>query len=269
VFQRVPELANGLVCIAPKSYRHFFPTRALFSGGFCGVLVEQRDQVTVTVNTPGGTNTLAGLSVGGKFTVEDYKGMGLSLIIEACNTKSGASYSNAMVIGVGLGRSYCPTGAGDDAISLASAPAYTQCMAQNGSCVDASSCCDTLKCLGESSDNRTCMSCGPDLTKCTQTADCCDGLTCFAGACKKVIQSQLGVVPHNFQSPISGVDTQQCQPALNYCFTHAECCTGLRCILRAWNKCRPCHVEASGCVDNMDCCDGLHCSSDGFCRSTR
>ena len=69
---------------------------------------QKQNQVTVTEGLSTGTNSLAGLSVGGtKFTVSNYQGTGKTLIVEACKTMTGSNGASIMQISIGLGKSVC------------------------------------------------------------------------------------------------------------------------------------------------------------------
>ena len=71
---------------------------------------QKQNQVTVTEGLSTGTNSLAGLSVGGTtFTVSNYQGSGQALIVEACKTMTGSSGASIMQISIALGKSVCGT----------------------------------------------------------------------------------------------------------------------------------------------------------------
>ena len=240
---------------------------------------EMRDAVTITMPTDEGTSLIAGLLPGANFTVPDYKGTGLPLIIEACYERAAtAGLGNAMRVAVGLGRSYC----GDDEAPLDTGTA-PRCMARHNPCIENDDCCDTLKCLGPDYV-KVCSSCRPIYSECQITPDCCEGLSCESGLCRAaVLQQPLGVTVNTTSSLTSAADVTTatiqltptsspsmpvCQVRKDECTSHVDCCGDLRCITMIHPKCRKCRKQNQVCSGDMDCCDYLHCQN-GSCQPFR
>jgi Gametolysin peptidase M11 len=76
--------------------------------GFNVETEQKQNQVTVTESQSSGTNSLAGLSVGGStFTISNYQSSGKTLTILACKTSTGANGASIMEISISMGNSMC------------------------------------------------------------------------------------------------------------------------------------------------------------------
>jgi Gametolysin peptidase M11 len=71
---------------------------------------QKQNQVTVTEALGSGTDSRAGLDVGGTiYMVTNYNGSGQTLMIEACATMTGSNGASIMEVSIGMGESMCGT----------------------------------------------------------------------------------------------------------------------------------------------------------------
>jgi hypothetical protein len=69
---------------------------------------QKQNQVTVTEALSTGTDSRAGISVGGtRFTVSNFLSSGKTLIVEACKTMQGSNGAFIMQVSIGIGKSLC------------------------------------------------------------------------------------------------------------------------------------------------------------------
>jgi hypothetical protein len=68
---------------------------------------EKKDQVTITRRTGSGSNALAGLSEGDRYSEYFFDQSKRTILIEACGKISGSRGADVMVISVAIGRSLC------------------------------------------------------------------------------------------------------------------------------------------------------------------
>ncbi|GKZ01258.1 hypothetical protein MPSEU_001076800 [Mayamaea pseudoterrestris] len=242
--------------------------------GFNVDTTEKQNEVTITMPEGAGTGIAGSLAVGANFTVPNYKESGLDLIVEACSVRNASTtgLANAMVIAVGLGRSYCSE-------SQTVAPQVTAatppvCMESQSPCFEDANCCETLICRGVDDLQKSCTSCRPLYSLCQDTPDCCDGLSCSLGVCREaVVQTPLAANTTSSQvttvtSSVQADKVTSCIDRKLGCTDNVDCCGDLRCIKVVQSKCRICRRANMQCFESDDCCDGLHCNEKRKCQQT-
>jgi hypothetical protein len=158
-----------------------------------------QDQVTVTESTPSLSSSRAGLDVGDRFSLVNFR-PGRTLVIEVCSRLDGGSAGvDAMVVSIALDRSLCSAGA-DRAPPLLRRPdpsdddpdsnnaEESKCLPRKSACDQDSDCCGSdLRCIRRGGEHK-CRYCRVAGKRCEDHSDCCSGgraCDLVAGLCLK------------------------------------------------------------------------------------
>lgn len=95
-----------LINLADTYFMHFNVAKSFNIG-----TEHQINQLTVTEPTVNGTESLAGIKVGGIYTIEDFNSLGVPLKIEACQQKTTTTGAEVIVVSISTGLSLCPSSA--------------------------------------------------------------------------------------------------------------------------------------------------------------
>lgn len=166
--------------------------------GFNADTQAMQDQVTVTESTPSLSSSRAGLDVGDRFSLVNFR-PGRTLIVEVCSRLDGESTGvDAMIVSVALDRSLCSIAAAQAPPLLLPEPSDeddsnndgepSTCMPRKSTCDQDSDCCGSdLRCIRRSGEHR-CRYCRVAGKRCEDHSDCCaGGKACdlVAGLCLK------------------------------------------------------------------------------------
>jgi Gametolysin peptidase M11 len=167
--------------------------------GFNAETQAMQDQVTVTESTPSLSSSRAGLDVGDRFSLVNFR-PGRTLVIEVCSRLDGGSAGvDAMVVSIALDRSLCSAGA-DRAPPLLRRPdpsdddpdsnnaEESKCLPRKSACDQDSDCCGSdLRCIRRGGEHK-CRYCRVAGKRCEDHSDCCSGgraCDLVAGLCLK------------------------------------------------------------------------------------